>query len=105
MDPWAGVRNWRDRREGMVDKHSKPTYDAYGNLPMPPARINVYVQGRDARGRLLNERVDLDEFSLHELNLRRDWRRNWLIDRIIEAEIRLAVRIDAEADRKKGAIS
>ena len=80
----------------MVDKHSKATYDAYGDLPMPPARIRVALLG----GKFM-ETVDLDGYSLHELNLRREWRRQWLLERIIEAEIRLAVKIDAENERKR----
>lgn len=95
MDPWAGVRSWRERRDGMVEKHSKPTYDAYGDLPQPPARMRVAILA----GKFM-ETVDLDGYSLHEINFRRDFRRDWFIERVLAAEIRLAARIDADREAK-----
>ena len=104
-DPWAGVESWRQRRAAAVANPSKPTYDVYPDRDLPPT-VKMYVEARDARGRLLREYVDLEGYSVHQLNWRNGARRggmlvrDWFVGEVLAAMVRLSVRVDAEKERK-----
>lgn len=109
IDPWAAVEHWRRRREAMVpaDHRQRVTYDPYPDSDVPPA-MRFYVEARDARGRLLREYVDLEGYSVHQLN----WRtgamrggvlvRDWFVGQVLEAMVDLEQRLALEADKRKG---
>ncbi len=98
-DPWASVKAWRKRRAEVV-KPSRPTFDAYPDAAEPPA-LNLYIEARDARGRLRRQLVDLSGYSLHQVNLSSDrWRRD-LIGRIADARYELLVKLSEVADAKE----
>lgn len=100
-DPWAAVEAWRRRRAKQVpaENRRKPTFDAYPASDLPP-EMRFYVEARDARGRLLREYVDLEGYSVHQLN----WKvgatrggmrvRDWFIAQMLAALVRLSDRID-----------
>jgi hypothetical protein len=104
VDPSAEA--WRKRRDAMAPR-SKPTYDVYPDRELPP-QIRLYVEARDARGRLLREYVELEGYSLHQLN----WRpnamrggvlvRDWFTGQVLEAMVNLAVRLDSVKEQKGG---
>lgn len=104
QDPWASVEAWRQRRAAAI-KASKPTYDAYPDVIEMP-RIRVFLEARDALGRIRREVVDLRGYGLEHVNL--DTRR-WTEDlaaavkvarQVLMAKLRLALiekqRRDAE---------
>ena len=97
---------WRKRRFEAVPVHSKPTYDVYPDSDVPP-QIRLYVEARDARGRLLREYVDLEGYSLHQLNWRPNAKRggvlvrDWFTDQVLAAMIDLAGRLDAVKEQKE----
>lgn len=95
---WTGSEGWRARREKITGK-SKPTYLAYPDTEYQPA-IRFYAEGRDVRGRLLREYVDLEGYSLHHLNLARPNARRgettigqWFTRKSFEARERLLERL------------
>jgi hypothetical protein len=106
-DPWAVVKAWRQRRDQAVppENKRKPTFDAYPRDEMPP-EVRFYVEARDVKGRLLREYVELDGYSVHQLN----WKggamrggvlvRDWFVGQMLEALIRLEVRLDLVRDKK-----
>jgi hypothetical protein len=102
---WEAVEAWRRHRDKTI-KHQPPTYDVYPDRGLPP-QLRLYVEGRDARGRLLREYVDLEGYSLHQLNFRPGQRRGdttvwaWFIGQVLEAQIRLSVRLDVERERRE----
>ena len=95
---WAGPEGWRKRREAWYAK-SKPVYDAYPSHETSP-EIRFYVEARDARGRLIREYVDLEGYSVHQLNWRPGARRgnqlvrDWFIGQMLEAMLQLSKRLD-----------
>lgn len=97
-DQWAGVKAWRAKRD-EVSIHSKPTYDPYPDTKETP-EIKFYVEARDARGRLLREYVELEGYSMHQINWKAGARRgattvrDWFIGQMLEALLRLEVRLD-----------
>lgn len=105
LDAWAGPEGWRRRRESMYSK-SKPTYDAYPSTQEAPT-VRFYVEARDIKGRLLREYVDLEGYSVHQLN----WRsgavrggqlvRDWFVGQMLEALVRLTVRLDEVKDQRR----
>lgn len=105
-DPWAIVKGWRARRDAMSEHH-EPTYIAYSNLEPAPPELRLYIEGRDALGRLLREYVELDGYSLHQLNFRHGAKRgglsvsSWLSQQILEALLRLVVRLDMVREQKE----
>ena len=73
---------------------------------MPP-EMRFYVEARDAKGRLLREYVDLEGYSVSQLN----WRagatrggvqvRDWFVSQMLEAVVRLAARLDVVKERRE----
>ena len=106
LNPWAGVEAWRARRRQIVSQQSKPTYDVYPEHDVPP-QIRMYVEARDARGRLLREYVELEGYSVHQLNWKTGARRggisvrDWFVGQVLEAMVHLSARIDAEKEQKE----
>lgn len=107
-DPWASVEGWRARRERMVERRQEPTYEVYPDTDMPPS-IRLYIEARDVRGRLIREYVELEGYSLHQLNWKHGAKRggstvrDWFVSRVMESMIRLAQRLDEERERKEQA--
>lgn len=105
QDQWEAVKTWRRRRDEIA-RHAKPTYDPYPDPEFNP-EVKLYVEARDVRGRLLREYVYLEGYSLHQLNLRWGARRGqalvgeWVWLSIIEANNRLAARLDAARAQKE----
>lgn len=103
FDQWGAVREWRRRRSKYVT-HQRPTYDVYPESAFDP-EVKVYLEARDARGRLLREYVYLEGYSLHMLNFRRGAMRGkqyvgeWVWDSMIESMTRLAARLNEEKER------
>jgi hypothetical protein len=102
---WAGPEGWRRRREQLVPP-SKATYDAYPDEKGTPS-IRFYVEARDVKGRLLREYVDLEGYSVHNI----DWRmgrtrggtlvRDWFVSQMLDALIKLEVRLDEVKDSRR----
>ena len=103
-DPWEAVKAYRARRDALVEHH-KPTYHAYQDVELQP-ELRLYVEGRDARGRLLREYVELEGYSLHQLNFRHGAKRggmsvsSWLSQQVLQALIRLVVRLDTVREER-----
>ncbi len=101
---WDVVEAWRRKRAEIVTPQPH-TYDVYPDKDYPP-ELRLYIEGRDARGRLLREYVSLEGYSLHQINFRPGQRRGsttvwaWFIGQVLEAQIRLSVRLDAEREKK-----
>jgi hypothetical protein len=104
---WSGPEGWRARRARWFAP-SKPSYDAYPDRDMPPT-IRFYIEARDARGRLLREYVDLEGYSIHQLNWRQGAQRggvqvrDWFVSQMLEAMVRLMARIDLVREEKETA--
>lgn len=106
MDQWEAVKHWRQRRDAIIMKRQRPTYDPYPDHVDEP-EVKVYVEARDVRGRLLREYVYLEGYSLHQVNVRRGAKRGnqlvgeWVWDALIEANVRLAARLaDVRAQKE-----
>ncbi len=107
-DPWGAVKTWRQKREEFIPKENraKVTYDVYPDRDVPPT-IKMYVEARDVRGRLLRQYVELEGYSVHQLN----WKsgatrggvlvRDWFVGQVLEALVILSARLDEERDRKE----
>lgn len=101
---WSGPDGWRKRRELAYTK-AKPTYEAYP-LRDPAPEMRFYVEARDMRGRLLREYVDLEGYSVHQINWSNGARRggtlvrDWFVGQMLEALVRLAVRLDEVKESK-----
>lgn len=92
---FPGTEAWRARRASLA-KHQAPTYDVYPDRKFEP-EMRLYVEARDAKGRLRREVVDLSGYSLHQVNLTsRRWR-DGVAERIAEARYLLAVKLDEVA--------
>ena len=68
-DPWGAVKTWRQHRDETIppENRAKVTYDVYPDRDVPPT-IRMYVEARDVRGRLLRQYVELEGYSVHQLN-------------------------------------
>lgn len=106
-DPWASVKLWRKRRAGYIAHPHKPTYDVYPEDEYDP-EVKVYLEARDAKGRLLREYVYLEGYSLHQLNFKRGAKRGnqyvgeWVWDSMIVANALLAIRLHEVRKHRKG---
>ena len=95
--PDGFTESWRQRREKAY-KRSKPTYDAYpGRSHRPKVRL-VMISGKHW------EPVDTEGYDLNEINWKLEWRQRWLINKFLEAFVRINVRIDHEKEIKDEAI-
>ena len=89
LDPWAAQKAWRARRDRIAEHHV-PTYEAYPEQPNHPKVRLVLLSGD------LMEKVDLEGYSLREINFEKQWRRDWLAQKVIEAHLRLIGRLTAQ---------
>jgi hypothetical protein len=74
---------------------------------MEAPTVRFYVEARDTKGRLLREYVDLEGYSVHQLN----WRtgamrggtlvRDWFVNQMLEALLRLEVRLDEVKEQRR----
>jgi len=103
-DPWAAAKEWRKRRAALV-KGRKPTYDVYPDEKAEP-EIKLYVEARDAKGRLLREYVYLEGYGIRQLNWKRgamrgnEMVRDWFVSQVLVCVARLAARLE-EVKRQK----
>ena len=71
--------------------------------------LRMYIEGRDARGRLLREYVDLEGYSVHQINWKqgiyrgRVLVRDWFISQMLEALVTLEARLDAVREEREAA--
>jgi hypothetical protein len=98
------VDGWRKRREAVA-KRSKPTYDAYPERDLP-VEVTFYLSARNAYGQLIREQVNLEGYSIHQLNWKRGARRgnttvrDWFVEQMLEAYIVLEARLDLAREQK-----
>lgn len=92
----AWGKSWEERRLERIAK-TKPTYDAYPDVPSHPKVRVMLVSGR------FMEQVDLEGYSLEQINWQKEFRQRWYAKQTVDALIRLIRRVEAaEAARKEG---
>jgi hypothetical protein len=87
------VEAWRARRAGLV-KHHQPTYDSYPDQEHRPRMRLVILAGK------FMETVDLDGYSLNEINLAAPRWREELSLRVAQARHRIAAKLRAAEQAK-----
>jgi hypothetical protein len=96
---WRPITTWRERHDSEVDRlrARKATYDAYPDQPTETARVRLLVV---AKGKA--QEVDLDGYSLRNINLGVPMRQRWLASQVLEAEYLLLVKLQqAEREREE----